>query len=108
MKVLCGEGLASRTSPEPCMAFREKRGEASVGKTCKPAIVLRKSDSNRNADNEGKLEGNTRLRVSASAAAVPRSLRPWRAWKSSVREPGEVRIDQPCWSASGRRMRQSR
>lgn len=108
VKVHRGEGLASRTSPEPCMAFREGRGEASVGKTRKPAIVPRKSDSFRDADGEGKSEGNTSSCVIASAEMVPRGLRTWRAWKSSAREPGEITTGQRCWPASGRRTRRSR
>lgn len=108
VKVHRGEGLASCTSPEPCIAPCEGRGEASVGKTRKPAIVPRKSDSFRDADDEGKSEGNTSLRASASAKMVPRGLRTWRAWKSSAREPGEITTGQRCWSASGRRTRRSR
>jgi hypothetical protein len=108
VKVHRGEGLASCTSPEPCMAFREGRDEASVGKTRKPAIVPRKSDSFRDADDEGKSEGNTSSCGIASAEMVPRGLRTWRAWKSSAREPGEITAGQRCWPASGRRTRRSR
>ena len=31
VKVLCSEGIASHTGPEPCVAVREDRGEASAG-----------------------------------------------------------------------------
>lgn len=31
MKVRCDEGVANRVDPEPCIAVREDRGEASVG-----------------------------------------------------------------------------
>ena len=31
MKVLCSEGLASHTGPEPCVGPREGSGEASAG-----------------------------------------------------------------------------
>ena len=102
MKVRRGEGLASHISPEPCVATCEGCGEASVGKMFKPAIVPRKVYSNRNADNEGLLEGNTSLCVIASAAPIPRGLRTWRVQKSAVREPGEVMADQLCWPASGK------
>lgn len=102
MKVRRGEGPANHISPEPCVATREGCGEASVGKTFKPAIVPRKVYSNRNADNEGSLEGNTSLRVTASAASIPRGLRTWRVRKSLVWEPGEVMADQFCWPASGK------
>ena len=108
MQVHRGEGPANRTSPEPCMAFREGRGEASVGKTRKPAIVLRKATHFRTPTGEGTPEGNTTSRVNASAKPVLRSRRPWRAWKSSAREPGEITADQRCWPASGRRTRRSR
>lgn len=108
MKVLCGEGLASRTSPEPCVMSREGHGEASVGKTCKPAIVPRKFQLSQGADEERRLEGNTIRRDSASAGWTLRGLRTWRAWKSSAREPGEITTDQRYWPASGRRTRRSR
>jgi len=41
VKVYRDEGLASHISPEPCVVTRENRGEASVGKTRKPAMVPR-------------------------------------------------------------------
>ena len=108
MKVFCGEGLANHTSPEPCMAIREGRREASVGKTCKPAVVPRKCGLNRDADSEAALEGNMTRCVIASAELIPRGLRTWRVRKSLVWEPGEVTIDQRSWPVSGRRMCRSR
>ncbi len=108
MQVYCGEGVATHISPEPCMAVREDRGEASAGKTCKPAIVPRKVKSVRDADGETGSEGNTAWREIASATAVPRGLRTWRVRKPLVWEPGEITIDQRCWPASGRRTRRSR
>jgi hypothetical protein len=103
VQVYCDEGLAIRISPKPCMATREGRDEASVGKTRKPAIVPRKCELDRDADSEAGLEGNMTRCVIASTELIPRGLRPWRARKSLVWEPGEVTIDQRCWPASGRR-----
>lgn len=94
MQVYCDEGETIHISPEPCIAIREGRGEASVGKTCKPAVVPRKWTSDRSADDEGLSEGNMQPCVKASAAAAPRGLRHWRAWKSLVREPGEIMTGQ--------------
>ena len=108
MQVYRGEGIASHTSPKPCAVPREGHGEASVGKTCQPAIVPRKLEIIRNADEDVDSEGNMRWCEIASAMAVPRGLRTWRVWKSLVREPGEITTDQRCWPALGRRMRRSR
>jgi len=44
VRVYRDEGLAIHISPEPCAEIREDRREASVGITCKPAIVLRNAD----------------------------------------------------------------
>ena len=107
MKVYRGEGLASHTSPKPCAAIREDRGEASVGKTRKPAIVPRNSLF-QGADKDKRLEGNTVRYDNASSGWTLRGRRTWRAWKSSAREPGEITTDQRCWPAPGRRMRRSR
>lgn len=72
MQVYCGEGVATHTSPEPCIAAREDCLEASVGKTCKPAIVPRKMEligmptvkTNRKATRVGpKARGSGRSRV---------------------------------------------
>ncbi len=58
MKVYRDEGVATHISPEPCVAVREGRREASVGKTYKPAIVPRNAELVRDADREAGLEGN--------------------------------------------------
>jgi hypothetical protein len=108
VQVYRDEGVAIRISPEPCMAVREGRGEASVGKTCKPAIVPRKSVLNQDADGDGFPEGHTCRRVNASAEMILRGQRTWRVWKPLVREPGEITADQQNWPASGRHTRRSR
>jgi len=108
VKVYRDEGVAIHISPEPCAAIREDRREASVGITCKPAIVPRNAGLVRDADGEAGPEGNTSWREIASVKLIPRGLRPWRARKPLVRELGEVTADQQCWPASGRRLRRSR
>jgi hypothetical protein len=108
VQVYRDEGVATHISPKPCIAFREGRGEASAGKTCKPAMVPRKVSSVQDADGEGRSEGNTDACVNASVQTILRGLRTWRAWKSSAREPGEITTDQRSWPASGRRVRRSR
>jgi hypothetical protein len=108
VKVRRGEGLASRISPKPCVAARESRGEASVGKTCKPAVVPRKVYLFQGADEEGYSESNIARSVNASFGRTLRGLRTWRAWKFSAREPGEITTDQRCWPAPGRPQGRSR
>ena len=108
MKVYRDEGVAIHISPEPCAATREGRREASVGITCKPAIVPRNAELNQDADGEAGPEGNTSWREIASAKVVLRGLRHWRARKPFDWELGEVTTDQLRWPVSGRRMRRSR
>jgi len=108
VKVYCGEGLAIHISPEPCAAIREGRREASVGITCKPAIVPRNAELDQDAEGEAGPEGNTYWREIASAKMVLRGLRHWRARKPFEWELGEITTDQLCWPVSGRRMRRSR
>lgn len=108
MKVYRGEGLASHTSPKPCAVAREGHGEASVGKTRKPAIVPRNCCLDQGADKYKRLEGDIISYATASSGWTLRGRRTWRAWKSPAREPGEITTDQRCWPASGRRTRRSR
>jgi hypothetical protein len=108
VKVYRDEGVATHISPEPCAAIREGRSEASVGITCKLAIVPRNAELVQDADGEAGPEGNTSWCEIASAKMVLRGLRHWRARKPLDRELGEVTTDQQSWPASGRRMRRSR
>ena len=86
MKVLCGEGIASRTDPESCAATREGRSEAltgdSVGQPLSGENQLRGADAFRPA------EGNTaRLAIARDGLAL-RRRRTWHAQTPLVREPG--------------------
>ncbi|HME24971.1 MAG TPA: hypothetical protein VKI44_27190, partial [Acetobacteraceae bacterium] len=66
MKVRYGEGLATRTGPEPCVGIREGVGEASVGEhTGQP--LSRESKIVLGADVVVFTEGNTDGCATASA-----------------------------------------
>jgi hypothetical protein len=66
VKVLCSEGLASHTGPEPCVGPREGSGEAPAGeRTGQPSSRERAIVPG--ADVVTVTEGHTSGRVSASA-----------------------------------------
>ena len=66
MQVLCSEGLASHTGPEPCVGPREGPGEASAGERAgRPSSRERATVPG--ADVVTVTEGHTSGRVSASA-----------------------------------------
>jgi hypothetical protein len=66
VKVLCSEGLASHTGPEPCVGPREGPGEASAGdRAGRP--LSRERAIVPGADVVTVTEGHTNGRVSASA-----------------------------------------
>ena len=69
MQVHCGEGVANRTGPEPCVFGREAGDEASAGECI--GQPLSREIINRDADAFVTAEGNTGVRVNASALAGP-------------------------------------
>ena len=78
MKVLCSEGLASHTGPEPCVGPREGPGEASAGERAgRPSSRERAIVPG--ADVVTVTEGHTSGRVSASACRA-----------GVVRDPGTL------------------
>jgi len=104
VKVLCGEGVASHTSPESCVLGREAGIEALTGD--RAGWVFSRERINRGADAVLTAEGHTARRDNASASPAPRGPRPQHARTRLVREPGDLRVgrqrpDQR--SASGRR-----
>lgn len=96
MRVPCGEGLASHAVPELCVAVREGRGEALTGE--RAGQPLSDENTNRGVDAVIRAEDYTDRRGIASAGATLRRQRPWHAWTSLVREPGDLRYrpSQPC------------
>ena len=96
MEVHCSEGLATRTGPAPCVAFREGRGEALVG--VRIGWVLSRERPIRGADAVETAEGHMEGRVIASAFSTPRGLRPQHVGKLLVREPGDLMPGRPGWS----------
>ena len=85
MQVHHGEGVATRTGPEPCVGTREGVGEASAGErigqplSCENKIV---SGCRRAHKRDGG--------VIASARPARRGRRPWHVWKLFAREPGDL------------------
>jgi hypothetical protein len=96
VEVLCSEGVASHTGPEPCGGVREGMAEASAGE-CIGQPLSRDRRIIPGADAVVSAEGNTQLRVNASAGATRRGRRPWHVRTLLVREPGDL--------TSGRRLR---
>jgi len=86
VQVHCGEGVATRTGPEPCVFGREVEGEASAG--VRIGQPLSRESFNRDADAFVTAEGKTGVRDIASAPPVPRGPRPWHVRTLFVRKPG--------------------
>lgn len=84
-----GEGVATHTDPESCVPGREARGEALTG--AHAGQPLSGVNSVRSADALEVAEGNMGGCAIASVRPVPRRLRPWHAWTSPAREPGDLR-----------------
>ena len=87
MQVHHGEGVATRTGPEPCVGTREGVGEASAGEHIGQPLS-RENLSNPGADVFVFTEGHMDGRVNASVRPTRRGRRPWHVWKLFVREPG--------------------
>ena len=88
VQVLYGEGLASHTGPESCVAVREDRCEALTGECV--GQPLSGENQLRGADVLRPSEGNTACVDSARRSPTPRRRRPWHAQNPSVREPGDL------------------
>jgi hypothetical protein len=95
VKVPHGEDLANHAIPESCVEHREVRREAltgvRIGQPSSLEILFI-----RGADAVSKAEGNTALRVNASAMPAPRGLRTWHVRKLLAREPGDLQADRRC------------
>jgi hypothetical protein len=89
VKVLYGEGLASRTGPESCGVSCEGCGEAltgeSVGQPLSGVNQIRGADAFRPA------EGNMACVANARRLSAPRRRRTWDAQTPFAREPGYLR-----------------
>jgi hypothetical protein len=71
-----GEGVASRTGPESCVAVREDGGEALTGVRMGRVLSRESHGQLRGADAVEAAEGNTGCVVIASHAWTPRGQRP--------------------------------
>jgi hypothetical protein len=84
VRVHYDEGLATRIGPAPCVSDGDVRNEASAGESIGQLSSREKID--RDADAVVPAEGNTDVRVTASARPVPRGRKIWHvpallAWK---------------------------
>ena len=87
MQVHHGEGVATRTAPEPCAGIREGGGEASAGERIGQPLS-RENLNNPGADVFVFTEGHMGGRVIASVLPTRRGRRTWHVRKLFVREPG--------------------
>jgi len=104
VEVSYGEGLASHTGPESCVAHREVRGEALTGERA-GRLLSRDRFHNGVPTPLGCAEGHTDGRAGASAWTAPRGQRLRHARTLLVREPGDLPFDRQRpdqRSASGR------
>ena len=93
MKVPHNKDLANHVVPESCVAHREVRREAltgvRIGQPLSHEMILF-----RGAHAVSEVEGNTGLRVIASAVPAPRGLRTWHVRTLLAREPGDLQSDR--------------
>ena len=83
-----GEGLASHTDPESCVASREAGGEALTGAHV-GGVWSREMPGNQDADAVHSAEGNTGGRANASTHWTCEVKDPRHAWNLRAREPGD-------------------
>ena len=88
MRVHYDEGLATRIGPAPCVSGGAARGEASAGESI--GQLLSHEKINWDADAVVPAEGNTDVRVIASAQPVLRGRRTWHVPTLLVWKPGDL------------------
>ena len=93
MKVPHNKDLANRVVPESCVAHREVRREALTGVRIGQPLS-HEMKLIRGAHAVSEVEGNTGLRVNASAGPAPRGLRTWHVRTLLAREPGDLQSDR--------------
>ena len=85
------EGGADHIGPESCVSDREVWGEALTGEAM-GQVLSHVTISVRDADAFCVAEGNTTRRAIASAASVPRGLRPWHVADTSCTGTGRSHV----------------
>lgn len=88
MRVHYDEGLATRIGPAPCVVGGDASGEASAGESIGQLLSREKID--RDADAFVPAEGNTGVRVSASARPIPRGRKTGHVLTLLVWKPGDL------------------
>jgi len=97
VKVHHGEGVAIHIDPESCAGGREAAREALTGARAGQPLSGERLH-NRSADVIQSAEGNTAVRVIASARPAPRHRRPWHVRRSLAWEPRGLRAATGCRS----------
>jgi hypothetical protein len=93
VKVRHNEGIAIHIGPEPCIAGREVRDEASVGeRTGQP--LSRESVLSQVPTLYSERKATLTGGVNASARKTWRGRRPWHVRTLFVREPGDPTFDR--------------
>ena len=108
MQVHDDESLANDIGPEPCATGGDANGEASAGEDI--GRPLSRESFNWDADAVDPAEGNTDVRVIASAFPVPRGPRPWHVSTFLAWKPGDL-ADGPWigpWARIGKATSRSR
>ncbi len=99
MEVHYDEGVANHIGPEPCVAVREDRGEASAGVSIGQPLSRERHFPS--ADAVDSAEGNMDGRGIASARPARRGRRPWHVQKVLAREPGGPTPDRRKYAYDG-------
>ena len=97
VKVHHGEGVAIHIDPESCAGGCEAAREALTGARAGQPLSGERLH-NRSADVIQSAEGNTAVRVIASARPAPRHRRPWHVRRSLAWEPRGLRAATGCRS----------
>ena len=97
VKVHHGEGVAIHIDPESCAGGCEAAREALTGARAGQPLSGERLH-NRSADVIQSAEGNTAVRVIASAQPAPRHRRPWHVRRSLAWEPRGLRAATGCRS----------
>ncbi len=91
MKESYGEGLASRTGPESCVAVREGSGEALTGVRA-GRVLSREKGLSGTPTHSLYAEGHIGFAAIARRIRVPRGRRPRTCTETPCTEPGRSRV----------------
>jgi len=102
MKEPYGEGVASHTGPEPCVAAREGVGEALAGARAGRVLSRERFGQTGVPTPSIRPEGNIDHIASARCGRTPRGRRPRARAETPRPGPGRSRVRQPHDGAAAR------